>query len=334
MAYLGFGIWALVTQQYVELIILNIGLWTAEPWRPSFPKYDKSIRSMLNFGGYYTLSGLLFAIAQNLDKILLAYWLRGSATGLPLLGFYTQAFGQMMKPVYLMSTPITSAMLPALAKAHGNGKQFMKITINYFRIIAVALAPCTVGLFLVAQDLMQVLGGTKWEQSGQVLSILALTIMLQGLVNICGSLLSAVGKTGMLAVGAFAFLLVMLQSYLGVYWLATHMPNREENLLLLVAWAFALSTAIVAVPYLVFCFTIARIPATELYRLVRSPLLFSSVMGVCVYFTGQAIESFDGVPIGIHLFAKVAVGVAIYGVLARADIKWLMSHFGSYQATN
>ena len=71
------GVWVLVLQQYVELLVINLAVWWLEPWKPRWPRWRTPIRDLLNFGGLYSASSLLFYLGQAIDKMLLA-WLLGS----------------------------------------------------------------------------------------------------------------------------------------------------------------------------------------------------------------------------------------------------------------
>ena len=192
-AWRGGGVWALVFQQYVELVILAGAVWIAEPWRPGKPRFDSKARGLFRFGGYYSGSSLFFFIAQNTDKVLLATWLGGTTAGQAALGLYSQAFNLMMKPVYLVTTPVSGVLLPALSKARSDAGQFIDLVVRFFRITAIALFPCAVGITLVAEPLLTVVGGEQWQFCGRLLAILAPTILVQGFVNLCGSVLAAKG---------------------------------------------------------------------------------------------------------------------------------------------
>ncbi|MEW4453242.1 lipopolysaccharide biosynthesis protein [Bremerella sp. JC817] len=316
-AWFDYGVWALVIQQYAELIVLNIGFWAIEPWRPGRRAHFSEVRNLLQFSGFYTLSGLFFAFGQNLDKILLGVLMGGTNVGHEWIGYYTQAYNQMIRPVYLLTSPVTAAMLPALSHARGNTEVFTRLTGNFYRMVGIMLAPCSIGMFLVGERLMPVLGGDEWIESGELLAVMGLMILAQAWINISGSLMSAAGRADMLAVGAFGTLI----SLGAACWFALATIGSDPYAVTLeLALAMSLATILMCGPYLYFCFHFAGIDARAIFWKLVPAIGASLLMGLVVSLVGYA-ESF--VPQAVVLVKQVVVGVVAYMLFARSEITWL-----------
>lgn len=322
LAWFGFGIWALVVHQYLELLLLIGGIWCIEPWRPSRPSRGANVRELLKFGGMYTLSGIFFALSQNLDKLLLAFFLGGTTAGQQWIGYYTQAFNQMNRPVFLITTPVTSAMLPALAGVKQDPPALLDTAIDFYRLVAIVLAPSGVGIFLVGDQLMPLLGGPAWQEAGALLAILGLSVMTFGLINIGGSLLAAVGRADLLAIGAFLLLLLMGQATGLVTYISLGEVELAQSLSLGLAWAYTLVALLFAPPYLHFCFRAAGLSSGRLFRTLRPSFQAAAIMGVFVFLIRQATLT---APPWITLPGLIVAGVLIYVVLARGEVRWLLS---------
>ncbi|MFH1919348.1 MAG: oligosaccharide flippase family protein, partial [Planctomycetota bacterium] len=174
-AVAGWGIGALVVQQYVELLVLAALTWWLEPWRPAFKLRGTGAMRLIHFGGHCTLGSLMFYLVANVDKVLVGY-----ALGPAALALYGQAFNLMMKPVHLVLTPLTGVMLPVLSRAAGDRRQYAPLLLGFFRFIALVMLPSAVGLAIVAPEAMRVLGGERWAEAGPILSVLAVAILVQG----------------------------------------------------------------------------------------------------------------------------------------------------------
>ncbi|MCP4813141.1 MAG: oligosaccharide flippase family protein, partial [Planctomycetaceae bacterium] len=135
------------------------------------------------------------------------------------LGIYTQSFHLVMKPVQLITLPVTSVMLPALSRAQADPQAYRKIALTFYRMIAVTLVPAGVGLFVVGRDAMLVLA-PNWKGAGWLVTLLAPAILAQGFINITGSVLASVGKTRALFFSAFVMCLLFVQGYVAGYWFA------------------------------------------------------------------------------------------------------------------
>ncbi len=162
LAIAGWGVWALVVQQYVELLALAATAWYFEPWRPSSPRSGERVGATLRFGGYFTMTQIVHNLLANADKILVGFLL-----GREALGFYSQAYNVMMKPVVVLTTPLTSIMLPALSRAAHDPKNYSQIVLGFQRLLAVASFPAGVGLMIVGRETMLVLGGETWTTPGR-----------------------------------------------------------------------------------------------------------------------------------------------------------------------
>jgi O-antigen/teichoic acid export membrane protein len=111
----GAGLWALVAQQYGELIVLAIWSWLLEPWRPGWPDRATHVGGLVRFSGYYSASQIVNYLAQNLDKLILPALLGSRAA--VAIGLYSQAFNLMMKPVYVLTAPLTGVMVAGLSQS-------------------------------------------------------------------------------------------------------------------------------------------------------------------------------------------------------------------------
>ncbi|TWT33102.1 oligosaccharide flippase family protein [Blastopirellula retiformator] len=322
IAFANGGIWALVAQQYVELLLLTAGVWWIEPWRPDAPRRDPSLGPLLHFGGYYTLSGLLFAAAQNLDKVLLALLVGHSETGQRLLGFYSQAYNQMMKPVYLTTVPLASAMLPALAATRDDTNHFRDTAAEFYRFAAIVLAPCSAGLAVVGPTAMVVLGGPEWETAGLILAIMALAALAQGMINICGSLLAAVGQAKRLALGA-AVISVTLSIGYAIAVAVARQWDEELAVTFGLANAYAAGTLLVAPIYLAYCFKISNADSGRMARTLAPSILAAIGMGLLTFGIQLALSRYAGLPPIVTLVVTILFGVAAYCTLAIGEVRWL-----------
>lgn len=336
----GMRVWALVVQQYVELSALALGAWIWEPWRPHAPTRGTPAREMLRMGGYYSASSLLFFLALNLDKLLLAGWLGESASGRAVLGMYTQAFQLMMKPVYAVTTPLTGIMLPVLSRARTDRRAFAKLAARFYRMAAIVLFPSGVGLFLVAQDVVRVLGGGRWDEAGGLLAAFSPTVLLIGLVAISGSVFAAAGRTDRLFLGSLVFTILLVQGFFAGAWIGGRAMEGPSGTALGVAWSFSIVTVlVVGIPYLVFCWRTVEVSPRAVWQAVRGAARATTWMGLVVMtvrwtmmgWTADALSDNGSGAIGDYIrpVASILAGVASYVYLARDECRWLLGQLGA-----
>ena len=71
MAATGFGVWALVAQQLVNLGLNAIMLWILSKWRPQWVYSWTSFRELFSFGSKLLASGLLDTLYNNIYQIVI-----------------------------------------------------------------------------------------------------------------------------------------------------------------------------------------------------------------------------------------------------------------------
>jgi PST family polysaccharide transporter len=321
-AWTGWGVWALVVQQYVELLVLDAGLWLAEPFRPQSPARGESIWRLISFSGWFTLSGLMFAIAHNLDKILLAVFVGSTRAGQAALGMYAQSYNLMIKPVYLVSTPLTGVMLPALSRARSDRDAYRDLLTRFYRLMAVALMPCGFGLFVVAEDVMLVLGGPAWQPAGAMLRALSPAVLVLGSVNIAGSVFSSVGRADRLAAGSIV-VTGLLATGLAAGMLVGHFTSSTVvGLVLGVAWSYSLTWALVVFsPYIWHAARTIRIrPAMFVMPQLRA-CAAAAGMAAAIWLLRMCLIAIESPPL-LRLALVVIAGVMSYAILAQGELRF------------
>lgn len=315
LAWAGRGIWALVAQQYAELVVLAGVSWWIEPWRPGWPRRGGDVRRLLKFGGYYTAASLLHFLGQHVDKVLV-----GRLYGPQWLGLYSQAFTVMMKPIYVLTGPLTGIMLPTLARAQHDAAAYRTLLLSFYRLVAIVCLPVGVGLALVARETMAVLGGENWIAAGPLLEGLALAVVVQGFVNVAGSVLSSVGRADRLFAGAVAMTAALCVGFV----VAAGLGRGAAAPALPMAWGYTLVMAgVIFWPYMRFCFATVAVEPSALWQQIRPTFAAAAGMAACVLMCRAALGSWEGAGDGLRLLAMVVVGVVAYAALARGELRWL-----------
>lgn len=317
MAWQGYGVWALIAQHIVEFVVLLIA-WPLSGWLPLVPSKSHLPHATNRLGSSYSLSMVILFAAQNMDKLILAAWLGSSEQARAVLGMYAQAYNLMMKPVYVVTQPLGAVMLSTLSRLQDDAAARTMWVANFFHWASLALFPTSVGLFLVADDLMQVLA-PNWKQAGPILAAFAPTISAQGLINLACVTLGSRGRgKALLFVAGLQWLLLAQAIFIGLM-LATRFEGDDSlptEALLGVTVASAISmTNVFAIllPLLWFVAKTCEVPAVSLLKVLWQPLIASLAMGGVVWATrGWLLE--QGFEPPTRLLAAVAVGVFVYSL--------------------
>jgi O-antigen/teichoic acid export membrane protein len=320
------GVWALVAQQLAELSVLTIWSWMLHPWRPGWPGPAAPLRRFVAFSGSYSLSQLVNYAALNLDKVVIPLAL--GAAGDRLLGLYSQAFNLMMRPVGVLTSPLTGVMVAGLAKARDDEATRTELARKFFRLASVGLFPCAVGLALVAPDVMLVLGGQQWSDGGKLLFCLAPSIVAQGLNNLGAYVLSAMGRAGQLLVAMLLLLVLLSQAMLAGWFFGDYLAGGNQvKVGLARVYGMALAqTAVVTfvwlVPYLWFCLRTAKLDPPAVLRVLVPALRASLLMWPVVWLLRLWLLQMPGISPMVRLMVVVAIGMLTFTLLAQREVRW------------
>lgn len=157
MAYLGYGIWALVFQNIFNQAIDTLILWMTIKWRPKFVFSWNRLKSLLKYGWKLLMSSLLEVIANNIRSLVI-----GKLYTADQLAFYNrgQQFPQLV--VANINSAIDSVLFPVLSSAQDDIARVKRITRRAIKTSAYIMWPCMVGIAVCAEPLVELLLTEKW----------------------------------------------------------------------------------------------------------------------------------------------------------------------------
>ena len=157
MAYMGFGVWALVGQQLSNQISICIIMLLVVKWRPVFVFEMKRIKILFSFGWKLLCSNLISVIYENLRSLVI-----GKKYNSGILGYYNR--GKQFPELIFnnINGAIQSVMLPALSKEQNDKAKMKSMMRRSIVTSSYIIFPLVVGLAVVAEPLISLLLTDKW----------------------------------------------------------------------------------------------------------------------------------------------------------------------------
>lgn len=170
----GWGYWALVAQQVLQVLLQAAALPVLAGWWPGLMRRGEQMRGLLTFGGHLVASQVLVYASRNIDSVMI-----GRLYGAVPLGFYNRAFQLMVLPLNQINAPASRVALPTLARLQDDPVRYAR----FLTLGQVALLNVVAGVlaFSVAQApaLIAVALGPQWEPSVHLFQILAVAGFFQ-----------------------------------------------------------------------------------------------------------------------------------------------------------
>ena len=173
VAFLHYGVFALVAQQITTAIILTVILWLKSNWRPSWVFSFKEIKKILNFSIYVFLDNFSRTFFNKLDTLFIGKYFSAAT-----LGFYSRAESLNAQIIQYTTSSLGKVIFPTFSKFQDNRKVFEA---NYFKVfhLATVVTVFLVGpLFFLAEDIIITLLGDKWKPSVLIFQILVFKILI------------------------------------------------------------------------------------------------------------------------------------------------------------
>ena len=157
MAYLGFGVWALVAQMLFNTAMDTTILWITVKWRPKRIFSLQRLKGLFSFGWKLLVSGLLDTIYNDLRQLII-----GKIYTPEDLAHYNQG-NQFPKVIVTnINTSIDSVLLPTMSKEQDNPEHVRNMTRRAIKTSTYIMMPCMVGLAVCAKPLVSLVLTDKW----------------------------------------------------------------------------------------------------------------------------------------------------------------------------
>jgi O-antigen/teichoic acid export membrane protein len=157
LAYLGYGVWALVFQHLVSQVSITIILWITVRWRPTLEFSFDRVKTLFSYGWKLLVSSLLDTIYRELRSLII-----GKVYSASVLGFYNrgQHFPQLIAKN--INGPIQSVLFPALASQQDYSERVKSMMRRSIVTSSFIVFPMMIGLAVVAKPLITLLLTEKW----------------------------------------------------------------------------------------------------------------------------------------------------------------------------
>jgi O-antigen/teichoic acid export membrane protein len=214
VAALGGGPWALVVQQLTATSVALVLLWHFSSWRPKLTFSRERLRSMRGFGARSSGTLVMFQLTQNTDNVLIGRFLG------PLpLGLYALAYNIILVPVSRISAPLILVLYPVFSRIQDDLERLASIWLKALRLIAAVVVPATLGLIVVAPEMVDLVFGDRWQGATPVIQILATVGLLYGIQGLNGAVLQARDQTRVLfRYSCASFAAALVAFVVGLQW--------------------------------------------------------------------------------------------------------------------
>lgn len=219
LAYVGWGVWALVFQQISSAVARLLLIEWFLKWRPRLVFSKQSFRHLFGFGSKILCSGLINTIYDNLYTLVI-----GRAFSAKEVGYYNRGNQFATLPTQTILTVFMKVAYPLMAEVQDDAEKLKRAYKKFLRVPLFILYPILFGLMALAKPLVLVLLGEKWLPAVPLLQVLCVGSMFDPLTHINLNILYVKGRTDLvlkleLLKKPLAFILLFGMIPFGLWWL-------------------------------------------------------------------------------------------------------------------
>lgn len=190
MAYMEYGVWALVWHTLLNNALRVVLLWLFAGWMPQLAFSVSSFKTLFSFGSKILASSLLHTIYTNLYTLII-----GKKFAATELGYFNRASTLAQFPSTNLTNVIVRAVYPIQCKMQDDSEQLNRMFIVYLRMACYAIFPIMIGLCALAEPIVRILLTDKWLPAVPFFQILCIAYMWDPVMKINHNMLNVKGRT-------------------------------------------------------------------------------------------------------------------------------------------
>ena len=215
LAVAGAGVWSLVAGQIAGAFAQLFLAWWWTPLRPSLRDASwETLRELARFGRHVGTANILNYGNKTADGIIL-----GRVLGTVSLGYYSVANRLASMPVQVFGNILGRGVYAAMAHISDDLQGCKRIWLENVQRLAFVSVPATIGIIFVADPLVNVMLGSKWDAAIVPLQILALNGITRTFSATSGEVFQALERPHYRIYAEFAHLMLVIPALVvGALW--------------------------------------------------------------------------------------------------------------------
>ncbi len=301
LAYVGFGVWALVFQRLVQQFILTVLLFIKVQWKFQWNFNFDRIRQMLPFSIGVIGSSFLNFLGGNIYNVVI-----GKKYSVSDLGYYDKGNQLPMQFSLYTFGAISSVLLPTISASQSDLERVKRIVRKVVAMTSFWLIPLMVGMILVAEEMIILIFTDKWLPSVRMMQYASLYYLATPYMLINVQVFFALGYSR-LRVKTEVIRLILMSLGLFIF---GFILDYSINTLALVGAVIAVLVSIVT--YLEV-WKLIHYKMSEVLGDMWKPIVCTILMTLTIIFVQYCLQ-LENIMISITI--KLIIGILVYVVSA------------------
>jgi O-antigen/teichoic acid export membrane protein len=188
LAFLGYGVWALVWAHVANVALNTALIVRSKPGSIGVAMKIGDASSLLGFGIGLSLARVANYVATQADNVIV-----GRSLGAEALGFYGRAYQCLMMPANFFGSVFDKVLFPAMVAVQDDKERLGRAFARSLGIVAMLTLPLSGVLIVLAPEIIELLLGPEWMPVVTPFRVLCTALALRTGYKIGHTLCRAVG---------------------------------------------------------------------------------------------------------------------------------------------
>ena len=189
LAFLDFGVWALIIYAVLSSFIAIPLYYRATRWKPKLIWNKNAFKDVFGFGVYTTTTKAVNNLSSNVDYLVIGKIISASA-----LGTYTLAFMLTNLIKAQLTAMLNRVLYPFYSSIQADKQEIKKYYLKSLKYYGIVIFPMMALLILFGDYLIPLLFGNKWTETIRPMKILAFAVMVDVATSGYNLLFRSIGK--------------------------------------------------------------------------------------------------------------------------------------------
>jgi len=290
---LGAHYWSLVMASITGVTVSTLLVLRSRRYSFAWPQITRLRRSLM-FSAHVMGRRVAWYCCSNAD-----FAIAGRMLGEAALGAYSIAWNIAQQPQQKFTDLVTGVVPSYFSKAQNDHAALREYVLTITQALSLLVLPATLGLALVADDLIGVALGAKWINSVAPLRILAVYTAARSITSFLPPLLNVTGQSRF----------VMWNHIVAAFYLAAAFYVGSRWGVVGIALVWPLLYPLLAVPMYVRVFRVINLSLHTYVGSLWPALVGSLIMVICLLILRTVLPT---EPSFLRLLIEIATGVLIY----------------------
>lgn len=191
LAYAGFGVWALVWQNFLAVTVSTLLVLLFVRWRPTAEFSLAILWKHFRYGSKLLASRILFTLFGYIYNVAI-----GRYESKEVLGYYEQGRRYAQKIPLTVQTAVDNVLFPAFSKIQDDDSRLRAAYSRALQVSVCAFVFCNLLIFVLCRPAVEVVLTEKWLPAVPFCRLLSLAIFFVPIQTLARNLLNSRGKSG------------------------------------------------------------------------------------------------------------------------------------------